>query len=296
VRGTSELVASGRHLRLAAFSFGSPLLVHLMSERAHILPFNSSPFVGRAPLMAVPPTGDRLLPVLARISAGLKIGCLSCTPCSCSSAFCCRTRVRPALPHHSRARTRVPALLAPPVLRPLSTGTPARCVPLAPACAATLARALEPAPKPRVNACCRSPRAAAARVPGSTLPAAAATPVCATPQPPVLQRLLRLQPAVASLCAHAPAPAGPERQSRAAPARQSSARPNASVPTPRSAPPSHTTRQRAHARRSAPRTLGRLGRATRPPTSRPSACRLRAALPSPACRTRLAEPPPAPRC
>jgi hypothetical protein len=45
-----------------------------MSERARILPFNSSAFVGRPPLMAVPQTGDRLLPVLARVSAGLKIG------------------------------------------------------------------------------------------------------------------------------------------------------------------------------------------------------------------------------
>jgi hypothetical protein len=137
VRGSSELTASGRHLCLAAFPFGSPLLMHLMSERARILPFNSSAFVGRAPLMAVPQTGDRLLPVLARIGAGLKIGFPSCTPCSCSSAFCYRTRVRPALSRHSRARTCVPALLAPPVLRPLSACTPARCVPLAPARAAT---------------------------------------------------------------------------------------------------------------------------------------------------------------
>jgi hypothetical protein len=77
VRGSSELDASGRHLRFAAFPFGSPLLVHLMSERARILPFNSSAFVGRAPLMAVPQTGDRLLPVLASVVAGLKIGFLS---------------------------------------------------------------------------------------------------------------------------------------------------------------------------------------------------------------------------
>jgi hypothetical protein len=74
VRGSSEFVASGRHLHFAAFPFGSPLLVHLMSERARILLFNSLAFVGRAPLMAVPQTGDRLLFVLAHVGASLKIG------------------------------------------------------------------------------------------------------------------------------------------------------------------------------------------------------------------------------
>jgi hypothetical protein len=74
VRGSSELVVSGRHLCFAAFPFGSPLLVHLTSERARILPFNPSAFVGRAPFVVVPQTGDRLLPVLARVGAGLKIG------------------------------------------------------------------------------------------------------------------------------------------------------------------------------------------------------------------------------
>jgi hypothetical protein len=37
VRGSSELVASGRHLRFAAFPFGLPLLVYLLSERARVL-------------------------------------------------------------------------------------------------------------------------------------------------------------------------------------------------------------------------------------------------------------------
>jgi hypothetical protein len=60
-----------------------------------------------------------------------------CTLCSGSSASSCLTCVRPALPHHSRARTHVPALLALPVLWPPSACTPARCVPLAPARAAT---------------------------------------------------------------------------------------------------------------------------------------------------------------
>jgi hypothetical protein len=74
VRGSSKLVASGRHLHFAAFPSGSPLLVHLTSERARILPFNPSAFVGRAPFVAMPQTGDRLLPMLARVGAGLKIG------------------------------------------------------------------------------------------------------------------------------------------------------------------------------------------------------------------------------
>jgi hypothetical protein len=51
-----------------------PPLVHLTGERARVLPFNPSAFVGRAPFVAVPQTGDRLLPVPALVSAGLKIG------------------------------------------------------------------------------------------------------------------------------------------------------------------------------------------------------------------------------
>jgi hypothetical protein len=210
VRGSSELVASGRHLRLATFPFGSPLLVHLMSERARILPFNSSAFVGRTPLMVVPQTGDRLLPVLARIGVGLKIGFLSCTPCSCSSTFCCRTRVRSALPHHSRARTRVPALLTPPVLRPLSACTPARCVLLAPARAATSCSTSSRMP-PRARICLRRAWIQLHRALSWPVPTSALHPSRSTA--PILRSL------------------------------------NARAPTPRSAPPSHTTCQRAHARR-----------------------------------------------
>jgi hypothetical protein len=127
VRGSSELVASGRHLHFAAFPFGSPLLVHLMSERARILPFNSSAFVGRAPLMAVPQTGNRLLPVLARVSVGLKIGfpslinshhCHSCTIADSladTSSYVCLRVPAPRAPCSSSRR---PFHNAPPVPHP----------------------------------------------------------------------------------------------------------------------------------------------------------------------------------
>jgi hypothetical protein len=263
VRGSSELVASGRYLRLAAFPFGSPLLVHLMSERARILLFNSSAFIGRAPLMAVPQTGDRLLPVLARIGAGLKIGFPYCTPSNCSSAFCCRTHVRSALPRHSRARTRVPALLAPPVLRSLSACTPAHCVLLAPARAATSCSTSSRTPL-RARICLRrawiqSHRVLSRPVPASALHSSAHQPFARlTPAEP-RAHAPRLRSACHQLSAGAqplgpPAPCTcsgspallPFRLSRRVASRPRSARLRAHAP-PASGPPAERSRLRAHA-------------------------------------------------
>jgi hypothetical protein len=160
VRGSSELIASGRHLHFAAFPFGSPLLVHLMSERARILPFNSSAFVGRAPLMAVPQTGDRLLPAPSPTAS-------STLPHTCACAFPhreLRAQVRAdrsTTRRRSRTRTRTPARRRPArpplhlraLVRATAVSSPVPCV-RAPVKSphTALAHAL-----PRVaDACCRA--------------------------------------------------------------------------------------------------------------------------------------------
>jgi hypothetical protein len=98
-----------------------------MSERARILPFNSSAFVGRAPLMVVPQTGDRLHPVLARIGAGLKIGfpsldnsrhrhsCTIADSLADTSAYVC---LRVPAPRAPRSSSRRPFHNTPPVSHP----------------------------------------------------------------------------------------------------------------------------------------------------------------------------------
>jgi hypothetical protein len=229
MRGSSELVASGRHPRFAAFPYGSPLLVHLMSEQARILPFNSSAFVGRAPLVVVPQTGDRLLPVLARIGAGLKIGFLSCTPPSaCTPARCVLLApARAATSCSTSSRT-------PPCARSRRT-----CA--APVLTSPRFNATEPPPR-RLT---RPPEAA--RAVGSR-----AHPSTAPPAPPAHASAYAAPGSSRTMRSHGQCPPAP--CTRAAPPHQSSARPNARAPTPRSALPSRTTRQRAHAPRSAPRT------------------------------------------
>jgi hypothetical protein len=88
---------------------------------------------------------------------------------------------------------------------------------LAPSRKRTPALAQRPSPAPLAAACSRAARAARPR--SAAHPAAACLlwpPLCSTPSRPRVQ---------ASLCAHTPAPAGPERQSRAAPPRQPIRRP-----------------------------------------------------------------------
>jgi hypothetical protein len=85
-------------------------------------PFNGLRRLPRATLLL---PGRPAAVALQLLSHRARPPCTSplCTLCSCSSASCCRTRVRPALSRHSRARTRV---FTPPGPTPAPAKPPAR--------------------------------------------------------------------------------------------------------------------------------------------------------------------------
>jgi hypothetical protein len=101
VRGSPELVAFGRRLRFAASPSGSPLLVHLMSERARVLDTakltpprdhrgvgilvrvdaTAFPHLAPKPSTATPPARSASSPALRRIRVPQPLAC-SCAACS----------------------------------------------------------------------------------------------------------------------------------------------------------------------------------------------------------------------